>query len=115
MLNRKTVAAVVVVTFFLAGVTFAQTLEDNWNDFLHYIKIGRFDLAKGFGQAVLQSNPDPVKLLALIKENPQGYEILQRVNEAAPDPQLAELTGKIIGIVEQGRFTRRADPRNIVE
>jgi len=123
MLNRKSVAAVVVVGFFLVGATFAQTLEDNgstklaevWNDFLHYIKIGRFDLAKGFGQAVLQSNPDPVKLLALIKENPQGYEILQRVNEAAPDPQLAELTGKIIGIVEQGRFTRRADPRNVVE
>jgi len=115
MLNRKTVAAVVVITFFLVGTTFGQSFEDNWNDFLHYIKIGRFDLAKGFGQAVLQANPDPVKLLALIKENPQGYEILQRVNEAAPDPELAKLTGKILVIIEQGRFTRRADPRIIVE
>jgi HEAT repeat protein len=115
MVSRKTVAAVVVVAFFLAGTTFAQTLEDNWNDFLHYIKIGRFDLAKGFGQAVLQSNPDSAKLLALSKANPQGYEILQRVNESAPDPELAELTRKILGIVEQGRFTRRADPRIIVE
>ena len=115
MLNRKTVAAVVVIAFFLVGTTFGQSFEDNWNDFLHYIKIGRFDLAKGFGQAVLQANPDPVKLLALIKENPQGYEILQRVNEAAPDPELAKLTGKILVIIEQGRFTRRADPRIIVE
>jgi hypothetical protein len=115
MLNRRTVVAVVVVGFFLAGVTFAQSLEDNWNDFLHYIKIGRFDLAKGFGQAVLQSNPDSAKLLVLSRQNPQGYEILQKVNEAAPDPQLAEITRKILGIVEQGRFSRRADPRIIVE
>jgi HEAT repeat protein len=115
MLNRRTVAAVVVVGFFLAGITFAQSLEENWNDFLHYIKIGRFDLAKGFGQAVLQSNPDSAKLLVLSRQNPQGYEILQKVNEAAPDPQLAEITRKILGIVEQGRFSRRADPRIIVE
>jgi len=115
MVSKRTVAAVVAIAFFLAGSIFAQTLEDNWNDFLHYIKIGRFDLAKGFGQAVLQSNPDPTKLLALSQQNPQGYEILQRVNEAAPDPQLAEVTGKILSIVEQGRFTRRVNPSIIVE
>ena len=115
MVNRKTIAAVVVVTVFLAGASFAVGLADNWNDFLHYVKIGRFDLAKGFAQAILQSNPDPAELLALSKENPQGYEILQRVNETAPDAELAELTGQILSIVEQGRFGRRADPRIITE
>jgi hypothetical protein len=115
MVNKKTIATVVVLTSVLACISFAQSLEDNWNDFLHYIKIGRFDLAKGFGEAVLQSNPDSTKLLALSKQNPQGYEILQRVNETAPNPELAEVTRKILSIVEQGRFTRRADPRNIVE
>lgn len=113
--SQRTVAAVMVVTFFLAGVTFARSLEDDWNDFLHYIKIGRLDLAKGFGQVILQSNPDPAQLLALSKANPQGYEILQKVNEAAPDPELAALTVKILSIVEQGRFSRRADPKIIVE
>ncbi len=115
MVNRKTIAAVVVVTVFLVGASFAVGLADNWNDFLHYVKIGRFDLAKGFAQAILQSNPDPAELLALSKENPQGYEILQRVNETAPDAELAELTGQILSIVEQGRFGRRADPRIITE
>ncbi len=115
MFNRKTAAAILAVTLFVAGAGFAQSLEENWNDFLHYTKIGRFDLAKGYAQAVLQSNPDPVELLSLSKENPQGYAILLRVNEFAPDPELAELSGKILAIIEQGGFIRRADPRIIVE
>jgi len=113
--SRRTITAAVVVVFFLIGSVFAQTLEQNWNDFLHYVKIGRFDLAKGFAQVILQSNPNSAQLLALSKANPQGYEILLKVNESAPDAELTELTGKILSIVEQGRFTRRADPRIIAE
>ena len=45
----------------------------NWNDFLHYTKIGRFDLAKGYAKAVLQGNPDPAELFKLVEENQQGY------------------------------------------
>jgi hypothetical protein len=115
MFNGKTAAAILAVALFVAGAGFAQSLEENWNDFLHYTKIGRFDLAKGYAQAVLQSNPDPVLLLELSKKNPQGYAILLRVNELAPDPELAELSGQILDVIEQGGFIRRADPRIIVE
>ena len=104
-----------IIAIFLVSVALAQTLDDTWNDFLHYIKIGRFDLAAGYAQLILQSNPDSTTLLALSKANPEGYEILQRVNEAAPDAALAELTGKILDIVEQGRFTRRAEPKFVAE
>ena len=113
MFNGKTAAAILAVTLVVVSAGFAQTLEENWNDFLHYTKIGRFDLAKGYAQAVLDSNPDPVKLLELSKDNPQGYAILLRVNEIAPDPELAELGGKILDIIERGSFIRRADPRVI--
>ncbi len=91
------------------------TLEDNFNDFLHYTKIGRLDLAKGYAQAILASNPDPVKLTDLSKENPTGYEILLRVVDSAPDAELVMLSKQIIGIIEHGRFTRRAEPKSIVE
>ena len=67
------------VMFLVASAAFAQSFEDNWNDFLHYTKIGRFDLAKGYAQAVLESSPDPVEMLALSEENPQGYAILLKV------------------------------------
>ena len=72
MFNRKIAAVILTVTLFVVSVGFAQTLEENWNDFLHYIKIGLFDMAGGHAQAVLESDPDPVELLALSEDNPQG-------------------------------------------
>jgi len=115
MFKRKPLYVILAVILCCSAAGFAQTLEDNWNDFLHYIKIGRLDLAKGYAQAVLASEPDPVKLLALSEANPQGYEILLKVNQVAPDKQLTEFTGKILEIIEKGRFIRRADPKIIAE
>ena len=115
MFDRKTVAVILAVGFFVISSVFAQSLDDDWNDFLHYTKIGRFDLAKGHAKAVLDSNPEPLALLALSEKNPQGYAVLLKVIESAPDAELAELSGKILDIVEQGRFIRRADPKTIAE
>ncbi|RKY25917.1 MAG: hypothetical protein DRP62_00190 [Planctomycetota bacterium] len=115
MFNRKTVTAILVAGLFMVSAGFAQTLEDNWNDFLHYTKIGRLDLAAGYAKAVLESNPDPVELLTLSEKNPQGYSILLKVNETAPDEELARLSGEILDIIERGRFIRRTDPKIIVQ
>jgi HEAT repeat protein len=114
MFNGKTATAILAVTLIVVSTGFAQALEENWNDFLHYTKIGRFDLARGYAQTILNSNPDPVKLLELSKDNAQGYAILLRVNKMAPDAELAELSGKIIDLIEKGSYTRRADPKIIV-
>ncbi|MCP4259486.1 MAG: HEAT repeat domain-containing protein [Planctomycetes bacterium] len=114
MFNGKTATAILAVTLIVVSTGFAQALEENWNDFLHYTKIGRFDLASGYAQTILSSNPDPVKLLELSKDNAQGYAILLRVKKMAPDAQLAELSGKIIDLIEKGSYTRRADPQIIV-
>jgi hypothetical protein len=115
MFKGKITIAVLIIGFLAVGTSFAQTLEDNWNDFLHYTKIGRFDLAKGYAQAILDSDPDPVKLLELSRENPQGYQILTRINEFAPDPELVELSRKIITLIDRGRFELRSSPAIIAE
>jgi hypothetical protein len=115
MLNGKIIAAMLAISILAAGVGAAQSVEDNWNDFLHYLKIGRIDLAKGYATAVLEGEPDPVKLLELSDANPQGYGILQRANETAPDAELVELSGEILDLIEQGRFVRRTDARIIAE
>src|SRR3989304_2572095 len=115
MFKGKTLAAIVITGIFLISTSLSQTLEENgstelaevWNDFLHYTKIGRFDLAKGYAQAILTSNPDPVQLMELSKENPAGYEIMLMVIDSAPDAELVELSKSIIEIIEQGRFTHR--------
>ena len=115
MLKAKTAIAILAIAYLGVSTCSAQTLEENWNDFLHYTKIGRFDMAKGHAQAVLASNPDPVKLLELSRANQQGYQILLRVNDVAPDAELADLSGKILAIIEQGRFIERTEPRIIAE
>lgn len=99
----------------LASIGHAGDLKDDWNDFLHYTKIGRFDLAKSYAQIILDSDPDPVALLNLTLDNPQGFEIMLRVHKMAPDADLAALTEKIIAVIEKGRFARRSDPQIIVD
>ena len=117
MFKGKTAVAIVAAAIIAANACLAQTptLEDNWGDFLHYTKIGRFDLAKGYAQALLQSNPDPVNLLELSRKNEQGYQILVRVSDSAPDAELAELSGKILALIERGRFLQRIEPKIIAE
>ncbi|MEN6386488.1 MAG: HEAT repeat domain-containing protein [Phycisphaerales bacterium] len=83
----------------------SNQLEDNWNDFLHYTVLGRYELASGFAQKIIDSNPDPLQLLKLSENNPKGYAILVKVH--ANNPQLAPLAEKILGIIEQGRYQRR--------
>ncbi len=114
MCDRKIITAVLLSSILIVSSGFAQSLEDNWNDFLHYIKIGRFDLAKEYAQTVLDSNPEPVKVLALSEENPQGYTILSKASENPHDLELAEFSGKLLAVIEQGRFIRRTDPKIIV-
>ncbi len=117
MLNGRTVAVVLFVGCFAVGAGLAQdrTLADNWNDFLHYTKIGNLDLAKGYAQAVLQSAPDPTELLDLSQKNPTGYDLAMRVVDTANDAELVDLAKKLLAVIEQGRFQKRSDPQIIVE
>jgi hypothetical protein len=115
MLNRNTLVLVVGIAIVLVAPAFAETLEGNYNDMLHYLKIGRFDLAKGYAQAVLDSNSAPVDLFALAEGNSQGYALIIKARESATDAELSGLCGKVGDIIEQGRFIRRADPKVIVD
>ncbi|HPS55592.1 MAG TPA: hypothetical protein PLP05_08340, partial [Sedimentisphaerales bacterium] len=115
MFDRKTVLAGLIVTLALTSLGLCQTLEENWNDFLHYTKIGRFDLASGYAQAVIDSNPDPVELLTLSETNVQGYSILLQVQDNKPNPELAKLTDQLMAVIEEGRYQRRSTPKIISE
>jgi hypothetical protein len=122
-LKGKTTAAILAALLFAVSAGFAQTLEDNWENFLHFTAIGRLELAEGYAQAVLDNEPNAVDLQALSERNPQGYAILLKVVDSAratdppPSPELVELaqvSEKLLEIIEQGKFHRRSDPRVIV-
>ena len=109
---KNKVFVILACMFFISPV-FAQKLEDDWNDFLHYTAIGRFDLAAGFAQKIIESKPNPIELLSLSEENPRGYAILVKVH--ADNPDLAPLASQILDIIEKGRFMRRTDSEIILE
>ena len=115
MSKGKRALVIAALFFSIASASHAGELKDDWSDFLHYTKIGRFDLAKDYAQIILDSNPDPVALLNLTLDNPQGFDIMLRVHKLAPDADLAALTEKVIAVIEEGRFVRRSDPNIIVD
>jgi hypothetical protein len=109
--RQSVLAAVILIG--LSAVTAAEGMKEYWNNFLHYTAIGSFDLAKGYAQKLIDSEPNAVELLALSEDNPDGYSILLKMN--AESEQLREVSGKILEIIEKGRFIRRTDPKIIVE
>ncbi len=115
MLNRNNLVMVVGIALIFAAPVFAETLEGNYNDLLHYLNIGRFDLAKGYAQAILDSNAAPLDLFALADGNPQGYALIVKAKDSSTDTELAGLCGKVVDIIEQGRFIRRSEPKVILE
>ena len=112
MFEKKGIIVVLGIVL-LAGSGFCQGVEDNWNDFLHYTAIGRFDLAAGYARKLIESNPDPVLLLELSEANPNGYGILLRMHST--NEELEDVSGQILDIIEQGRFIRRTDAKIIMQ
>ena len=85
MLEKKFFAAFLPVVFVVTSAGFCADLEDDWNDFLHYAKIGRFDLAKGYGQSLIDGNPDPKDVFALSRSNVNGYRFLLKMHESSEE------------------------------
>jgi len=114
-IKRNVVLAGLCIAIFLTTSAYSQTLEQNFNDLLHYLKISRFDLAQGYAQSIVDSNAAPVDIFKLAEANPQGYDLIVKAKENTNDAALAASCGKVLGLIEQGRFIRRSDPKVITE
>ncbi|MEN8127544.1 MAG: HEAT repeat domain-containing protein [Planctomycetota bacterium] len=91
----------------------SKETESNWNDFLHYTKIGRFELAKSYADKIIASQPDPTLLLDLAEANQEGYRLLLRMH--ADSDELREISGEILELIDEGRYIRRTDPKIIAQ
>ncbi len=113
MENTHSLKWMVLAVLLVSASLFGATVEENWNDFLHYTAIGRFELAESYGEQIIESQPDPTVLLELAEENPQGYRLLLKMH--ADSEQLRQVSGKILDLIEQGRYIRRTDPKIIFQ
>ncbi len=112
MENKSSLKLAVAAVLLLSCGLFGATVEENWNDFLHYTAIGRFELAKSHGEQLIADQADPVELLELAQKNAQGYRLLLKMH--SDSDQLREVSGQILDLIEQGRYIRRTDPKIIV-
>ena len=56
MLKKNIVLAGLCIAIFLTTSAWSQTLEENFNDLVHYLKISNFDLAQGYAESIVDSN-----------------------------------------------------------
>jgi HEAT repeat protein len=113
MASKQVLASLVLIVLGCGVLAWGAELADLWNDFLHTTAIGRFDLAKGYAQKLIEGNPDPKAVLALSESNPEGYRLLLKMN--ADSEELKEVSGKILDLIERGRFERSTEPAIINE
>jgi HEAT repeat protein len=113
MVAKKALLTFIAVVMGCVSIGWCDDLSDLWNDFLHYTAIGRFDLAQGYAQKLIDSSPDPKAVLTLSESNPEGYRLLLKMQ--ADSDLLREVSGKILEIIERGRFELSTEPRIINE
>lgn len=80
--------------------------EDGW----HLAAVGRFKFANANFKALLDSNPDPVALLELARQNPNRNDILVKLIN---NTQVGESAVAFLKLLEKGEEALRTDPFEI--
>lgn len=94
------------------GLVQVSEAQKNWDELMHWALMGKPDLARQYGQALLNLNPQPMEIFDLAEsgkyENP--YRILERMQTRA---ELKEIAQQVRSLIESGRHAKRTDVSNI--
>ncbi len=120
MFNQNKAIAILAVLLFVASTGICQMaekseLEKNWDEFIHYTAIKRLEVAKDYAKAILDNEPDSVALFKLSRANETGYKLIVQASENKYDSELAELSKKILAVIEGGGFENRTQSDVISE
>jgi hypothetical protein len=115
MVSKKNIAAVILIISLCALGAAAGAIENDYTSFLHYASIGRLDMAVAHGKSLLAAEPNAVEMLRLTEQNPQGYAMLLDMKSRSKNAELAEMAGKILDIIDKGRYTKRSDTTVIAD
>lgn len=121
MISKRFSFFVVLFIAAAGSVTFGQEAErgsaetaQNWDELMHYTLIGKWDLAKVYGQALVDGDPDPVQLLNLaqLERYADSYRNLTLLKADSP---IKDIAAKVLELIEQGRFEQRTNPQRIAD
>ncbi len=99
----------------LANLPENEPLKDSVENFWHYGKIARYDVATAEGQRILAQNPDPVTLLAIFEDVADRHHdnldvwLLRWQGVDA----MKDVTLQLNAVLSRGHEARKADPAKI--
>ena len=117
--KRQAWLAASMAVLVLAGVsspTFSQeaagemTLSQKWKDFVHYINIAQTDMARSFGQAILDAQAEPREIYRLAR---QSRNIEQTLTRGEQLPQMGDIIRRIRKMMQDGFQAEAANPEEI--
>ncbi len=117
--QRCTVATIILAILFLSAAATAQdsaagdSLEKQWDDFVHYVTIARPDLAASFGQAILDSAADPADVYAVAVATENVELLLGRGEKMSAG--LGDVVRSLRTVIDDGYQKMRADPVGIAD
>jgi hypothetical protein len=90
----------------------ANPLRADVENFWHYAKIGKYDLAADAANKLLNGGADPVKLLETFEQiaDESKDNIDKSMLRWQNVDKMKDVTTKLLGVLDEARKTRRADP-----
>lgn len=88
---------------------------DLLKDFIHYIRIARYDVAGSVGRELLSRNPAPRDFVKLVDSAGETARFDESVGRAMRVASLEPLAGAMYKLYETGRLEAARDPKEIAE
>jgi hypothetical protein len=90
--------------------------SEQLSDFIHFVRIARFDIAQGVGQELVRANIQPRDFTALVEESRDGVSRFEETMARAMRVAEVEATaGALLRLYEQGKLSRARDPQQVEE
>lgn len=122
MARRALIAPVIVfavVCSAMSILTLNASAQNNpnklWEDFIHYSRIARLDLAASSGKALVALKLEPEALLKVIETGPYSDWQLDLVRLQRMDDAIASVGKEVDGAIENARIAVSRDPARVRE
>ena len=89
-----------------------MTLPQKWKDFIHYVNIGKADMARSFGLAILESQAEPREIYRLANATPSIDQALAR---GARLEGMADVIRRMQKMIQDGFQAEAANPAEIAK
>jgi len=87
-------------------------LAKQWEDFIHYIIVGREDLAKSYGEAVVAAGDQSVKIYLLSQKTP---DLAKRLKQGERFEVLKKIIADVRKILHKGYLAQASNPKEIAK